>query len=489
MIRVGYVIGILLLVPTGVFAQAQYRFTMPSVESQAVEITATLEVPRGRLRMVQVNIPEGVPLGFAALVDDLEIRNAAGENLSYTQNPDFPIWDLDEEPTGPVTIRYRLRLEHDRYAWPVGSNESAYTTDEMLFFTGQAAFIHSTYTGPIEVEFDIPEGWTLSTPWDTVGETGRTIRAPDFESLTRNCFTMGDYEALEIRDEETIITLVRGRAMAPVIARYESDLKTLLRGYRDLFGRGANTRFLMVINQANFDGAGAFPSSISIETTETAQGLGAEDEPKLLYLLAHETLHLWNGRSLQAAGQVEWFKEGFTDYYSWMMMYRSGQISKELLLRVLGNRISRYADAAGSISISMAGTRKSEFYEIVYYGGLTTALVLDLDIRSATGGKATLDDAMRALAEAFPEGGRGYRQRDVQAVVEELTGQSFDTLFGEHLMSDSGLPIIALLSDHGLTLDAETVKGVERKRLVLPDALSRKQQMVLDAWLERPGTK
>ncbi|HIA48259.1 MAG TPA: hypothetical protein EYN96_09915 [Candidatus Hydrogenedentes bacterium] len=210
---------------------------------------------------------------------------------------------------------------------------------------------------------------------------------------------MGSYEERLIRDGETQILLVTGNEMDPVVAKYEDDLKALLNRYRDLFGRSARSRFLMLINHASYDGAGAFPSSISIETTETASSVSDADAPKLLYLLAHETLHLWNGRLLKSAGQIEWFKEGFTDYYSWMTMYRAGQISQEVLFAALGERIDRYQKAAGSVSISAAGREKSKNYGIVYYGGLTPALLLDLGIRSDTKGQKSLDGVMRGLAE------------------------------------------------------------------------------------------
>ena len=114
--------------------------------------------------MVQSNTPEGVPLGFADLVEGLIVKYSAGIEIPVVQDEKFPSWVLEPVPEGEVTIEYRLRLDHDEYRWPVGMNEAAYTTDEMLFFTGQATFVHAPNMGEIEIEFEIPEGWTLSTP-------------------------------------------------------------------------------------------------------------------------------------------------------------------------------------------------------------------------------------------------------------------------------------------------------------------------------------
>lgn len=53
------------------------------------------------------------------------------------------------------------------------------------------------------------------------------------------------------------------------------------------------------------------------------------------HLVAHETFHLWNGTGMEPKVQMDWFKEGFTDYFAILTMARLGLIDECLLTKKL----------------------------------------------------------------------------------------------------------------------------------------------------------
>ena len=49
-------------------------------------------------------------------------------------------------------------------------------------------------------------------------------------------------------------------------------------------------------------------------------------------------------------------------------------------------------------------------------------LLLDLEIRSRTGGKRSMDDVMRLLWARYGKRGEGFADEAVQSIVEEAAG-------------------------------------------------------------------
>ena len=56
------------------------------------------------------------------------------------------------------------------------------------------------------------------------------------------------------------------------------------------------------------------------------------------FIFAHEFFHLWNGKSMVPDDQeTEWFKEGFTNYYTLKALYHVGLLNDTAYFSVLNN--------------------------------------------------------------------------------------------------------------------------------------------------------
>lgn len=121
------------------------------------------------------------------------------------------------------------------------------------------------------------------------------------------------------------------------------------------------------------------------------------------FLLAHEMFHAWNAGKL---GEIReetpyWFTEGFTDYYARLLLLRAGLISPEEYARDID---SHYHEYVGSPVLHATGKRaREQFFEdtnlqrLAYLRGDFLALRWDQLIRQKSGGKESLDTAMRNL--------------------------------------------------------------------------------------------
>ena len=92
---------------------------------------------------------------------------------------------------------------------------------------------------------------------------------------------------------------------------------------------------------------------------------------------------------------------------------------------------------------------------------------LDLEIRSQTGGRKSLDEVMRYLYKKFYEApgatsygpGRGYSEEDVLDAVNTVSGRDFGDFFAKYVRGTAPLPFDKVLAFVGLSLRTEAAPG------------------------------
>ena len=181
---------------------------------------------------------------------------------------------------------------------------------------------------------------------------------------------------------------------------------------------------------------------------------------RLLGSVAHEFVHAWNVERIRpqslepfdfTAANVSgdlWLAEGFTNYYGALILQRAGLVGLAATLdrfaRVVStvangpgrrlrsvvemSRMAPFTDAATAIDPTNFGNTFISYY----VWGEAIGLGLDLALRERTGGRATLDDYMRALWEEFGRGGddvpgvvaRPYAPADAEAVLARVAGDA-----------------------------------------------------------------
>jgi predicted metalloprotease with PDZ domain len=138
--------------------------------------------------------------------------------------------------------------------------------------------------------------------------------------------------------------------------------------------------------------------------------LAGESDPWLAMLMAHEMFHDWNPRTSEREpeGAHKWFSEGFTNFYARRLMYRAGIITLDNYVSDLNHELAsaalspeRNADRARIIADYW---RSHDVADVPYWRGDLVALVLDGELRRASGGRRGLDDLYRRLVEESDKG-------------------------------------------------------------------------------------
>ncbi|WP_027995392.1 M61 family metallopeptidase [Simplicispira psychrophila] len=233
--------------------------------------------------------------------------------------------------------------------------------------------------------------------------------------------------------------------------------------------------------------------------------------PTLLGLISHEYFHAWNVKRLRPSEfrhydytqenytELLWFFEGFTSYYDDLLLRRAGLIDDAAYLKLLTKAAHQVLQAPGRHVQTVAQASFDawvKFYRVdentanatisYYTKGALVALCLDLTLRRESNNNHTLDDVMRALWQRCQGG--PMAESDVRAVLQEVSGRSFDAEIDAWVHSTAELPLAELLAAHGVTLQAEAPQPAQRLGLRVTENHAVQIKAVLRGGLaERAG--
>ena len=197
---------------------------------------------------------------------------------------------------------------------------------------------------------------------------------------------------------------------------------------------------------------------------------------QLLGLISHEYFHTWNVKRLRPAELVPynydqenytellWFFEGFTSYYDDLLLRRAGLIDNATYLKLITKTLNQVQQTPGRKVQSVAQSSFDawvKYYRqdentanatVSYYTkGALVAMSLDLKLRQE--GQTTLDAVMRALWQRCQ--GSAMSEADVLAVLQALTGRSWEAELQVWVHGTQELPVTELLAAHGVAADAD----------------------------------
>ena len=275
-----------------------------------------------------------------------------------------------------------------------------------------------------------------------------------------------------------------GLGPVAVPARLGADLRAIVAQSQAVFG--GPLPYASYLFQCLFaaDGHGGLEHAASTTLLMGRAALASEaGYREFVSLAAHEHFHAWNVKRMRPAElwdydyerenctQFLWLAEGWTAYYDDLLCLRAGVFTRKQYLEAAAKNVQGMLAAPGRFRLSL---RESSFDAWIrlyrpdentrnssqnYYGnGAVAAMSLDLWIRRATGGAASLDDVLRRLYAATFGAGRGYAIADVHAALVAVAGADAVAML-EALVADRlDPPLAELLAAFGLKIvfrDAE----------------------------------
>ncbi len=238
----------------------------------------------------------------------------------------------------------------------------------------------------------------------------------------------------------------------------------------------------------------ALPAQVSASADQIISGIGG--------ITSHEFWHAWNVKRIRPAAlfpydysqpqysSLHWFTEGVTDYYTSLILARSGVQSREYLYRQLARTIqsleNNYATSVVSPSQSSYDSwlapspYRHPDHGISYYTlGSRLGLALDLTLRAQSKGKKSLDDVFQYLFQQYYKQNRGVPEDGIQQAVEAVSGKDWGDWFAQYVHGTAAFEYPALFAPLGLELVAKTAKNTGSKQLGILNLESRAEGLLV----------
>lgn len=415
---------------------------------------------------------------FAKNVYGFVASDSKGKPLEVTR-PDPYQWHIVGHD-GTVNISYTLFANRGG-----GTYAQVDETHAHLNIPATIIYAPALSKRKIEIEFKVREdlNWKVATQLPLV--SGTTYSAPDLQYFMDSPTEISDYAVREFKvgskgkNQNIRFVLHHNGTEAELDTYFEKVKKTVL-AEKDVYGElpdfdyGTYTFLACYIPNASGDGMEHRNSTILTSTKGFDNG-GMEGN---IGTVSHEFFHAWNverirPKSLEPFNFQEanmsgelWFAEGFTSYYTNLILCRAGIITPKKYVEGLTGTFNYvwnsparqffnpiemsyqapFVDAATSVD---PVNRENTFISYYSYGSVL-GLALDVSLREKD---LNLDNFMKLVWQNYGKKEIPYTVKDLHTSLNQYAGKAFgDDFFGSYIYK-SGMPDYkSLLESVGVVL-------------------------------------
>ncbi len=388
---------------------------------------------------------------FAGNVRNFSAADGSGRALTWRKTGTNS-WMVDTDGAGTVELRYDVLATRAFVANAFVDETRGYVLPGALFL-----YLPDRLRGPVTVTVVPPPGWAhVATGLDRAPGGGpHVFTAPDFDVLYDSPILMGNLESLppfEVRG-------ARHEFVGHQLGEFDraglmKDLQAVVEAAADIIGEVPYSRYVFL---------GIGPGQGGIEHLNSAAvsfaakpGADRAAYLRQLAFLAHEYFHNYNVKRIRpvALGPFDydranvtdmlWVSEGFTVYYEYLLLARSGKMSLDELLAALGRDMAAYENNPGRLFQSATESSRASWTQgpfgrkdgrvrktiSCYEKGAILGMLLDFRIRHETRNRRSLDTVMRELyRKYYKELGRGWTDQEFRETCERVAGVPLDENF------------------------------------------------------------
>lgn len=477
--------------------QVVYALAMPKPSSHLFEVT--VHITDADEPFVDVAMPAWTPgaygIGnYARNVQEFRALDGAGGSLKF-EKLDKQTWRVYRNKDRNLDVRYKY------YAGPAlaGGGMGFSMTQLNSFhasFTGTSLFMYVVgkgpypLGGPVKLTIHAPTGWKIysamqktTEPHVFTAENYDTfVDAPTEVTPEANVFEF-QYQSVPYR----IVFHGNGNYDPKKVVE---DLRRTVAAAVDLFGAAPFTDYSFFFHlRPGARGSGGLEhlNSTSITASKYLFTNPAEYR-RFLFVCAHEFFHLWNVKRIRPRilGPFDYTKEqntrdlyvseGMTSYFASVLLKRAALWSRKDYFDYLAQQISTLQNNPGRhlMSAEMSSWQtwsrsdNASSTTIDYYNkGELLGLLLDLDLRTRTQNRRTLDDVFRTLLKTTGLPKPGFEDKNgFQTAIESVAKDggaadaSFNTFFDRYVRGVEEIPWNSFFQQAGVQLEETKDKPV-----------------------------
>ena len=449
--------------------EAVVKTIFPDIKSKTLRVEMSRSSP-GRYAIHE----------FAKNVYGFKATNGAGETLEIHRNDPYS-WEITNTD-GTINIEYILFANRGG-----GTYSQIDETHAHLNMPATFIYAESLQERPIEITFNARKelNWKVAT--QLKHKTGNTFTSPNLYYFMDSPTEISDYKEREFKvDGQTIKFVLHDPGTEAEFDEYWAKVQKIVLQEKAVYGElpkydyGEYTFLACYMPNVSGDGMEHRNSTILTDTETLANG-GMKGN---IGTVSHEYFHSWNVERIRPAdlepfqfdranmSNSLWFAEGFTSYYTNLILERAEIITAEEYIESLNGTFNYvwnspalqyfnpiemsnqapFVDAATAVD---PVNRENMFISYYSYGSVL-GLALDLSLRKKD---LNLDDFMKLMWNIYGKTEVAYTVEDIETTLADYAGDAFAQNFFEKYIYHSEMPnYIVLLDQVGLTLQQDTTK-------------------------------
>jgi len=458
----------------------EYTISFENAVHHEAKITAVfknLDTKPLEVRMSRTSPGRYAIHNFAKNVYGVKAYDSMGNELEITR-PNPQQWDVSGHD-GTVSFEYTLFANRGG-----GTYSQVDETHAHLNIPATFVFARDYQHRPIEVTFDVREdlNWQVATQLKKIGEN--TYYAPDTYYFMDSPTEIADYHLREeMLDGQLIRLALHTPASDREVNEYFGKVMAIVKAQRDIFGElptfdfGEYTFLSCYMPNASGDGMEHRNSTYVVNSKDLEVPLGETS----IGTISHEFFHAWNVERIRPAslepfdfeeanmsGEL-WFAEGFTSYYTGLILARAGIRTQDQYIEGLDGTLNYVINSPGrqffnpiemsyrapfvDAATSIDPTNNSNIFVSYYSYGSVLGLALDMSLRTMNNG-LNLDDYMKMVWENYGKTEVPYSVRDLESVLKEYAGEEFAIqFFLQHIFNSEMPDYVTLFNEMGVNFE------------------------------------
>jgi predicted metalloprotease with PDZ domain len=462
---------------------------LAAAQTPSVAYTVSLANPEQHLVEVQITLPPGpadrelqLPVwnalyqvrDFAQYINWVKAKDAAGNQLTVHE-VDASRWQIHGAANG-ATVEYQIYADSPG---PFGAQLNMHHA----FFNLAQILIYSTdaRNAPLTLRFtQLPNDWHIATP---LPSPDLDLHAENYDRLVDSPVEIGAFQEVGFDESGAHFRVIIDADPADYDpAKIVADLHKIVAAATTWMNDRPFNTYVFFYHFPRGPGGGGMEHAYS-----TAIELNAQTISRTLYPLtsvtAHEFFHLWNvkrirPRTLEPVDYTKenytralWFSEGVTSTAEEIIQLRAGLLDEKQFLSNLGSQITELEERPAHLTQSAEESSLDCWLEgygyyrrpersISYYNkGELLGFMLDLAVRDASMGKASLREVLQWMNANYAQKGRFFDDSNgVRMAAEAVSHADLKTFFDHYVAGVDEIPWNDFLRSVGLQVESSTHK-------------------------------
>ena len=429
----------------------QYHVFFDSPNQHYIQFKAVFPVKNSEtILKISAWRPGRYELGnFAKNVRNFKVFNSEGERIEF-QKTDKSSWLIQSGNLEEIIVEYEY-FAAELNAGSSFLDETQLYVNPVNCFLYSADFKDETYL----INLSIPNDWKIAC---SLPSENKVLTAPNYEELADSPFICSANLSHNSYEVNGIIFHIWFNNHKHVDwNRLKTDFVKFTSKQLTDFTHFPASEFHYLIHSLPYS---AYHGVEHLKSTVITLGPSYEIfgalYHELLGVSSHELYHVWNVKSIRPTtmlpydfekenySKLGYVYEGVTTYLGDLYLLKSGVFNLGSFLKEFNKQLQKHFDNPGRFNYSLAQSSFDTWLDgyvagapgrkvSIYTEGCLLAFITDIKIRKVTNNQFGIEEVMKRLYFDFAQKGIGYSELDYRAILERVSGESFEDYFSNYI--------------------------------------------------------